>query len=150
MARMHSRKKGKSGSKKPLQKIAPWVTYQPKEVEDIIIKLSKQGLPSAQIGLALRDQYGIPSVKASAGIDVTAVMKKNSLYPELPEDLFNLIKKAVSLRFHMQKNKRDYTSYRGLELTESKIRRLGKYYIREKTLPAKWKYDPERARLLIK
>ena len=150
MARMHSRKKGKHGSKKPMQKIAPWVTYPPKEVEEIVLKLSMQGMQSAKIGLVLRDQYGIPSVKVAKSKDISKILKENNAYPSLPEEMLNLLKKAVNLRMHMEKNKKDYTSYRGLELTESKIRRLAKYYKREKVLPADWVYDPERAVLLVK
>jgi len=150
MAKMHSRKKGRHGSKKPMQKIAPWVGYNQKEIEEIVLKLQRQGLQSAKIGLILRDQYGIPSTRVSANKKATKIMKENKVYPELPEDMFNLLKKAVNLRMHLQKNKKDYTSYRGLELTESKIRRLAKYYKREKTLPAGWVYDPERAVLLVK
>ena len=150
MARMHSSKKGKHGSKKPMQKIAPWVTYSPKEVEEIVMKLSRQGMQSAKIGLVLRDQYGVPSTRTAKAKPVSVILKENKAYPDLPEDMLNLLKKAVSLRFHLQKNKKDHTSYRGLELTESKIRRLAKYYIRTKTLPTGWKYDPERAVLLVK
>lgn len=150
MARMHSRKKGKHGSKKPMQKIAPWVSYPAKEVEEIVLKLSRQGLQSAKIGLVLRDQYGIPSVKVAKSKDISKILKENNLYPSLPEDMMNLLRRAVNLRMHMDKNKKDYTSYRGLELTESKIRRLAKYYKREKVLPADWVYDPERAVLLVK
>jgi len=69
--------------------------------------------------------------------------------PKFPEDLFNLLKQAVNLRDHLQKNKRDYTSKRGLELLESKIRRLGKYYVRKGVLPEDWQYSPEKAKLLI-
>ena len=64
--------------------------------------------------------------------------------------MYNLIKKAVQLHYHMGKNKRDYTSKRGLELTESKIRRLAKYYKKEGMLPVDWKYDVDKARLLVK
>lgn len=147
---MHSRKKGKHGSKKPMQKIAPWVAYPPKEIEEIVLKLSRQGMQSAKIGLVLRDQYGIPSVKVAKSKDISKILKGNNSYPALPEDVLNLLKKAVNLRMHLEKNKKDYTSYRGLELTESKIRRLAKYYKREKILPADWVYDPERAVLLVK
>ena len=147
---MHSRKKGKSGSKKPMQKIAPWVTYSSKEVEEIALKLSRQGMQSAKIGTILRDQYGVPSVKVATGKGAAKILKEGKSYPDLPEDMLNLLKKAVNLRAHLGKNKKDYTSYRGLELTESKIRRLAKYYVREKVLPAGWKYDPERAVLLVK
>ena len=149
MARMYSRKRGKSGSKAPKQKIASWVKYKPKEIEDIIVKLAKTGHQSAQIGLILRDQYGIPSARMSK-LKIARVMKKAGVYPDMPEDMFNLIKKAVELKVHMTKNKRDYTSKRGLELTESKIRRLGKYYKRKGTLPAGWKWNIEQAKLLVK
>ncbi|NIO23039.1 MAG: 30S ribosomal protein S15 [Candidatus Aenigmarchaeota archaeon] len=150
MARMHSRKKGKSSSKKPIKKEAKWVEYKPKEVEDLVIKYAKQGFQSANIGIVLRDQYGIPSVKLVTKKTVSQILKDNDLYSKLPEDLFNLLKRAVELRVHMEKNKKDYQSYRGLELTESKIRRLAKYYIRKGSLPKGWKYDPEQAKLLIR
>ncbi len=150
MARMYSRKKGKSGSKKPVQKVAKWIDYKPNEVEDLVIKYAKQGLQSAQIGVILRDQYGIPSVKLATKKTITQIMKEHEIYPKLPEDLFNLLKRVVELRVHLEKNKRDYQSYRGLELTESKIRRLAKYYIRKGKLPKDWKYDPEKAKLMIR
>jgi small subunit ribosomal protein S15 len=76
-------------------------------------------------------------------------MKESKIYPEYPEDLFNLLKQAVNLRSHLERNKRDYTSKRGLELLESKIRRLGKYYVRTGVLPEHWHYDPEQAKLLV-
>ena len=76
-------------------------------------------------------------------------MKDIKLYPEYPEDLFNLLKQAVTLREHLMKNKKDYTSKRGLGLLESKIRRLGKYYVKKGVLPEQWKYDPEQAKLLV-
>ena len=78
-------------------------------------------------------------------------MKDKKVYNDvLPEDMYNLVRKAVNLRKHMDKNKKDYTSYRGLELTESKIRRLAKFYKREKALPEAWKWDPEKAKLWVK
>jgi len=148
MARMYARKRGKSGSKKPLKK-ANWVEYKKEEVERLVVKLAKEGMQSAKIGLVLRDQYGIPSVKDITGKSVTQIMAENNLAPKLPEDLFNLLKKAVNLRNHLEKNKKDYHSKRGLEQTESKIRRLIKYYIRTGKLEETWKYDPERAKLIV-
>lgn len=150
MARMHSRKKGKSGSSKPMDKSVKWVEYKPKEVEELVIKYAKKGMQSRGIGRILRDQYGIPSVKALTKKTITKIQKENNLYPDLPEDLLNLLKRVVELRDHLGKNKRDYQSYRGLELTESKIRRLAKYYIKKGEIPKDWKYDPEQAKLLIR
>jgi len=132
-----------------MKKVAPWVSYNPAEIEEIVVKLANQGKQPAKIGLLLRDQYGIPTTRINK-TKLTTILKKHKLQQEVPDDLFNLMKKAVLLHSHMAKNKRDYTSYRGLELTESKIRRLGKYYIKQKVLPTTWKYSIDRARLLVK
>jgi len=150
MSRMYSRKRGKSASRKPAERKAGWVKYKPAEVEDIIVKLAKKGMGSAEIGTVLRDQYGLPSVRDYTKSRIARIMKKHEVTPPMPEDMFNLMKRAVSLRNHMSNNRHDYTSKRGLELTESKIRRLAKYYKTRKLLAHDWKYDPEKARLLVK
>ena len=49
----------------------------------------------------------------------------------------------------MEKNKKDYVAKRGLQLTESKIKRLTKYYKRVGKLPENWKYDREKVKLLV-
>ena len=148
MARMHSRKKGKAGSKKPTAK-AKWVEYKENEVERLVIKLRKEGLEIPRIGLVLRDQYGIPSVKQATNKTITKILEENNLLLKIPEDLLSLLRNAVNLRDHMTKNKKDYTSKHGLELLESKIRRLIKYYVKNKKLPSDFKYEPERAKLLV-
>jgi small subunit ribosomal protein S15 len=137
----------KTGASK---KAVSWVDYKPKEVEDLVIKYAKQGMQSAQIGMVLRDQFGIPSVLAVADKTILQIMKENNLQGKLPDDLMNLLKRVVELSVHLERNKRDYQSYRGLELTESKIRKLAKYYIRKSVLPKNWKYDAEKAKLLIR
>jgi small subunit ribosomal protein S15 len=106
-------------------------------------------LQSSDIGRILRDQYGIPSVRTITGKTITKILEENELLPEMPEDLLNMLKNAVSLRDHLVKSKRDYTSKHGLELLESKIRRLIKYYVKTKRLPKDFKYEPERAKLLV-
>ena len=64
MGRMYSGKKGKSGSKKPVKKRKlTWIRYSEKEVEQLIIKLAKQGKSQSEIGMMLRDTYGVPSVR---------------------------------------------------------------------------------------
>jgi small subunit ribosomal protein S15 len=130
--------------------VVTWIDYKPKEVEELVIKYAKQGMSCAQIGLILRDQYGIPSVKIITGKTISKILKEHKMYPKLPEDLLNLMKRAVEISAHLEKNKKDYQSYRGLELTESKIRRLAKYYIKKGVLPKNWKYDLEQAKLLIR
>lgn len=151
MARMYSRKHGKHGSTKPLRKGKPsWVKYGKKEVEEIVIKLAKEGKSSSEIGAILRDEYGIPDVKKITKKSITKIMKEKNFYPEIPEDLYNLIKKAVKARGHLLSHRRDSKTIHGLELIESKIRRLGKFYIKKGVFSKDWKYDPEKAKLLVK
>jgi small subunit ribosomal protein S15 len=150
MARIHARKKGKSGSTRPIGRGSPrWMKYKKNEIEELVAKYAKEGKSSSEIGLILRDQYGIPLVKRATGKKTSQIMKEKNFYPKYPEDLFNLFVKAVNLRDHLEKNKKDYTSKRGLELLESKIRRLGKYYVKKGTLPEDWKYQPGKIKLLI-
>lgn len=150
MARIYSGKKGRHGSKKPPIKLAPrWVKFKKKEVEDLVLKLAKERHNSAVIGSILRDQYGIPDVKAVTGKTIVKVMKDNKTYPEMPEDLMSLLKKAVNIREHLDRNKADRLSQRGLENLESKIRRLGKYYSKKGILPRNWEYNFEDAKLIV-
>jgi small subunit ribosomal protein S15 len=148
MARMHSRAKGKSGSKKPAKKtVSGWLKYSPKEVELLVVKYAKEEMKQSMIGLHLRDQYGISSVKTVTGKTIGQILKDKKLEPELPEELMALIKKSVLLIKHMEINKKDYSAKRGLFLTNSKIRRLAKHYKKTKKLPQDWSYDPERFKM---
>ncbi|MEM7821683.1 MAG: 30S ribosomal protein S15 [Candidatus Aenigmatarchaeota archaeon] len=150
MARIYSGKKGKSSSHKPLVKIKPrWVKLKKEEVEGLIEKLARQRLTSAQIGTILRDQYGIPDVKTITDKTISEIMREKGVYPEIPEDLMALLKKAVNLRSHLEKNKADKHSLRGLKNLESKIKRLGRYYSRKGILPPDWEYVPEKAKLMV-
>ncbi len=149
MARIYSRRKGKSGSKKPIKKVLPtWVRYKAKEVELLIIKLAKEGKPLAEIGLILRDTYGIPSTRLLTNKKISQIIADKKLTPELPDDLLALIKKDVLINKHLESNKKDNNARRGKSITMSKINRLAKYYKKTGRLPAEWKYDASRASIL--
>lgn len=146
MARMYSRKRGKHGSKKPAKKTVPsWILYDAKKAELLIAKLAKEGKRSSQIGILLRDTYGIPNVLALCGKSISAILKEKKLTHEVPEDLTSLFKKYTTVKKHLENNKHDETANRGLHLTESKINRLVKYYKRVGRIPEAWKFDAERA-----
>jgi len=149
MARMHSRKKGKSGSTKPVKKNLTWMKYKPKEVELLVVKLAKEGHAASKIGLILRDTYGIPDVKAITKINISDILEKKKLLPKLPENLTALLKRVVAQQKHLETNKKDVVAKRGLQLTESKIRRLVVYYKKAGKLPKDWNYNPKRVNLLI-
>ena len=147
MARMHSRKHGRHGSKKPTEKIKlDWLMYDKEEIEKLILKLAKEGETNAKIGIILRDQYGIPDIR-QFGLRVSKIAPTQK---EVPEDMYNLMVKAVNLHKHMDTSRKDNKAKHGLELMESKIRRLGKYYARTGKLPKGWKYSIDKAKLLVK
>jgi small subunit ribosomal protein S15 len=150
MARMHARTKGKSSSNRPLVTENPeWVTTTEKEITDITIKLSKDGLSTAQIGLVLRDQYAVPNVKLVTGKSISDILVENDMTPALPEDLSNLMKRSINLN-HLKENRGDIGNRRNLQLIESKIRRLERYYKRTGVLPSDWKYSAKTAELMLK
>jgi len=127
-----------------------WIEYSTEEIEELILKLNKEGNSASKIGVILRDQYGIPDVKVVTGMKITKILEKHDQALEYPEDLMNLIRKAVNVRDHLEENPKDLHTRRGLQLMESRIRRLVKYYVREGVLPQGWRYEPKKAALLVK
>lgn len=147
---MHSRARGRSRSTRPSKITAKsWLRYGEKEIELLIVKLAKEGQAPSQIGLHLRDTYGIPSVKSALGKQISKVLDEKKLLKELPEDLMALIRRDVTIRKHMEKNKHDQPARRGLLLTESKIKRLVKYYKSTGRLSEEWKYNADKVKLYV-
>ncbi len=129
MARMHARRKGVAGSTRPfILKNPEWVPLSGKDIEKIIVENFKTGKSTSTIGTMLKDQYGVPSVKLATGKSILQITKENDLTTAFPEDLTDLIKKAINLAEHLRENKNDLHNKRALALTEAKIRRLIKYY----------------------
>lgn len=150
MARVHTRGKGKSSSKRPLTKKNPdWVSLSGKEVEDLVVKYHRDGVGSAATGLRLRDQHAVPSVRLATGKRVEEILAAHKLTPEVPDDLMSLMKKAVNLDRHIVKNMKDLHNQHALHNVEAKIRRLVTYYQREGRLPASWRYSLSSAKLLV-
>lgn len=144
MARIHARRRGKAGSKKPLSEPTPkWVQYKSDEVESLVLKLAKQGMSTSQIGLTLRDSYGVPDVEKITKKKIGKILEEKGAAPQIPEDINNLIKKAIQLKKHLIIHKKDMHSKRGLQLITSKINRLMKYYKSTGKLPEDWKLNLE-------
>ena len=150
MAKRYSGSKGKSGSHKPDEKSIPsWSRYKGKEVELLVVKLAKEGYTPSQIGMHLRDTYGIPDVKLIVKKKLNAILDEKKLTAEIPEDLLAVIRKSVSLAKHLEENHKDYTAKRGLQLTDSRIKRLVDYYKKAGRLPQNFKYDRESIKLYV-
>jgi small subunit ribosomal protein S15 len=145
---MPKQEKGKSHQTRPVGKRPPsWCKYQPEEVEALVIKLAKEGVPPSRIGTILRDQYAIPLVKPITGKTITKILKDAGLAQAMPEDLANMLKKAERLTIHLERNKKDLHNKRALQVLEAKIHKLSRYYKREGILPPNWKYEPKTASL---
>ena len=107
-----------------------WSDVDPDDIEARVVELAEQGHDPSVIGLKLRDEgvKGVPDVKAATGKKVTEILDAHDAAPELPEDLRNLMERAVRLRRHVAENGQDMQNKRALQNTEAKIRRLVDYY----------------------
>jgi len=150
MGRMHTPGKGISRSSLPYRRSPPaWCKIEPEVVKEEIVKYAKKGLTPSQIGVVLRDSMGIPQVFSITGNKILRILKAAGLGAELPEDLYHLIKKAVNIRKHLEKNRKDKDSKFRLILVESRIHRLSRYYKTTKALPPNWKYESSTANALV-
>jgi small subunit ribosomal protein S15 len=142
MSRMHSDGRGSSGSNKPVTKENPdWVDYDEEEIIDLVVKLRRDGLEPSEIGMKLRDQYGIPSVKAATEKSITEILDEEGMSLEIPEDLKNLVEKSESIREHIDENPADEEAKRRLELTKDKIRKVAQHHRDESNIPQDWEYE---------
>lgn len=150
MSRLHSKARGSSRSRAPARDSAPdWQPIEKAEIKEIIVKLAREGKTAAFIGLVLRDQHGVPSVRLATGQNMTDILSEASLTPQIPEDLQNLMRRAVHLKGHLTTHRRDLHNRRGLALIEARIRRLADYYRGTGRLPGDWRYTPETAQLVV-
>merc|ERR1711957_572773 len=135
MGRMYSKGKGIARRCLPYRKAAPsWVRISSNDLVDQIIKLAKKG---------------IPQCKSITGSKILRILKKSGLAPKIPEDLYHLIKKALQIRKHLEKFRKDKGAKFRLILVESRIHRLARYYRNAKALPATWRYNSKKADTLI-
>jgi small subunit ribosomal protein S15 len=151
MARIHARRRGRSGSRAPYRTEAPeWVPVSADEVEETVVTLASQGYTKAMIGTILRDSYGVPSVKLVTGRKIGRILEEKGLEESIPEDLMALMRKAVRLSEHLAQHPKDIHNRRALQLIEAKIRRLVYYYKSVGKLPEDWRYTLDKAKLLVK
>jgi len=140
MGRIYAGKKGKSGSNRPVERDLSFVRISAKEVEEKVLQLTKENYQPSQIGLIMRDSYGVPSIKALTGKSISKILEENGNAPKVPEDLQSLVERFTKLSKHLEANPKDVHNKRGLQMIESKIRRLSKYYKKEGKIPMNWGY----------
>jgi small subunit ribosomal protein S15 len=123
------------------------VTTDPSTVKSTILKLAKEGNSPSKIGVALRDDYGVPLVKPIVGKSINRILVEGKASPKLPQDLQDLMERAQRVQKHLQNHGSDRKNVHSLELVEAKIYRLAKYYKRKGILPADFKYTAVVAQL---
>lgn len=131
MATIYGKGRGKAGSHAPKAEKPYWLGLKAEEIKNLVVDLAKKGLNPVKIGLVLRDNYGVPSVKAITGKKIQKILKEKGIKLE-PYELVRFEKRIKTLKKHLEKNKKDTRAKRGLQLTESKLRRLKKYYKKKK------------------
>ncbi len=121
-------------------------------VEERVVELAEEGYDPSQIGMRLRDSgvqgTPVPDVKLATGKKLTEILEEHDATAEIPEDLRNLMERALRLHEHMDDNPVDAQNKRALQNTESKIRRLVNYY-RGDRLDETFTYTRENARRLL-
>ena len=141
MARIHVHTHGKSHSTRPTSKgPSPWLSHSGDQISALAVELAKEGLSPSEIGIKLRDLHGIPLIKPFIGKCLTSVLIENNIKSDMPEDLDKLVRKALGLQKHLRVHNSDHRNVRSLELIESKIHRLSKYYKLKGKIPRNWKY----------
>ena len=139
---MHAHTHGESHSTRPTSKSVPsWVSISHSDLESVIMKMYKEdGLNASQIGIILRDVHGIPLVKPILGKTIIDVLREGGVRQDMPEDLDRLVRKALGLQRHLRTHNSDRRNIRSLELIESKIHRLSRYYKKKDKIDKNWKY----------
>ena len=108
------------------------------ETESKILELAKKDVQSSKIGHLLKKDHGVKRAKNEVG-KINKLLAKHGK-KRFPEELQNLMDKAGKLKSHLEKNKKDMTAKRGLQITEAKIRNLGYYFKKSKVLEKNWQY----------
>lgn len=102
---------------------ANWVTAQPDEIKKQILELAKKGLTAEKIGLALRDQHGIPRAKL-VGLKIGKVLKEANLWKDAEAE--GREKKMEIRAKHAAAHKHDYKAIRSLTRITALHTRLSK------------------------
>ncbi|MDP7092279.1 MAG: 30S ribosomal protein S15, partial [Candidatus Thalassarchaeaceae archaeon] len=92
---------------------------------------------------------GVPDVRLVTGERISQTLARLDVTQSYPEDLMSLMRRALRLIDHLSVNRKDIHNRRQLELCESKIRRLSKYYKETNQLDGDWTYKRDQLRLMV-
>jgi len=101
-----------------------WLKLSEEEMEKIIVDLSSKHSP-AQIGLILRDQYGVPTTKVY-GKKLSEYLEKAGI--KTNTELENAKKKFEKMKEHLSLNKQDKRSKHKFQKAQSHLNAMNSYY----------------------
>lgn len=104
-----------------------WLKIKEPELKSLIVELSKKYAPS-QIGIILRDQYGIPTTKVF-GKKLKAYMDELGI--SVNENLDNAEEKVEKLKEHLKNNVTDRKAKHKLQKAQSRLNITRKYFARK-------------------
>lgn len=105
-----------------------WVKMKEPELKKVILDLSDK-FPPSQIGMVLRDQYGIPTTKI---FNKRLKVYLTELGVEKNEDLDNAEKKVEKMREHLKKNVTDKKAKHKFQKAQARLNITRKYFGIEK------------------
>jgi small subunit ribosomal protein S15 len=101
-----------------------WLKMTEEELKKVIAELSEKYQP-AQIGLILRDQYGIPTTKVF-GKKLSEYL--NELGVDYNVEPKNIKRKIEKMQKHLEKNITDKKAKHKLQKSASKLNAMNKYF----------------------
>lgn len=103
-----------------------WLKLSEDELKKIILELSQKYQP-AQIGLILRDQYGVPTTKVF-GKKLSVYLKEAGLKENF--ELKNVEAKVEKMKEHLKSNVTDKKAKHKLQKAQSRVMKVKKYFAR--------------------
>ena len=80
-----------------------WFKLKPEGHKEQIGQLAEKSMTPSFVVVTLRDGFGVPQVELVTSIKFLRILKKENLAPSIPEVLYFLVKKAKSIRKHLDK-----------------------------------------------
>ena len=80
-----------------------WFKLKPEGLKEQIGKLAEKSMTPSFVVVTLRDGFGVPQVELVTSIKFLRILKKENLAPSIPEVLYFFVKKAKSIRKHLDK-----------------------------------------------
>ncbi|XP_004625479.1 40S ribosomal protein S13-like [Octodon degus] len=147
---MHAPKTGMSQSALLYHRSVPtWLKLTSDDVKEPIYKLGKKGLTPSHIGVFLRDSHSVAQVRFVTGNKILRILNPRGLAPDLSEDHYHLIKKAVAAQKNQERNRKEKDAKFLLIFIESWIHQLARYYKINRVLLTNWKYESSTAFALV-